>query len=85
MTLILGLGVLGFFIVGRVRIRELPRWRLFLLAFTALCVGWMFTVIEGFFWPVVLNLVEHICYAVSSIIFALWCWRIFSSRRGVTK
>ncbi|MCK4514528.1 MAG: hypothetical protein KAU31_04680 [Spirochaetaceae bacterium] len=80
-TLILGMGALGFFVLGRVRIRELPRWRFFLLSFTALCVGWVLTVLEGFFWPAALNLAEHICYAVSSIVFALWCWRVFAGAR----
>ena len=84
-TLILGMGAMGFFVLGRVRIRELPSWRLFLLSFTALCAGWVLTVLEGFLWPVALNLVEHTCYAVSSILFALWCWRIFSERREATK
>ncbi len=84
-TLILGLGVLAFFVLGRVRIRDLPGWRLLLLSFTVLCAGWALTVLEGFFWPDVLNSVEHICYAVSAILFALWCWRIFSDKGEAAK
>ena len=84
-TLVLGMSVLGFFALGRVRIRELPRWGLFLLTYAVLCAGWVLTVLEGFFWPNTLNVLEHICYAVSSILFALWCWRIFSDQPEATK
>jgi hypothetical protein len=84
-TLILGLAALAFFVVGRARIKNLPRWRLFLLAFAALSAAWVLTVAEGFFLPTALNLIEHICYAVSSIAFALWCWRISSDHQESTK
>lgn len=84
-TLILGMSALGFFVLGRVRIRELPGWRLFLLTFALLVAGWVLTVLEGFFWPIALNLVEHICYTVSSILFALWCWRLFSAKRETAR
>ena len=80
--MILGIGVLVFFTGGRVRIKELPYWRTFLMAFAVLMIGWAFTVLEGFFWPYALNLLEHICYAVSSILLAVWCWRVFSVRKG---
>ncbi|MBW2365308.1 MAG: hypothetical protein JRF25_09650 [Deltaproteobacteria bacterium] len=83
--LILGMGVFAFFVLGRVRIKELPGWRTFLLAFAVLMVGWVFTVLEGFFWPEVLNLLEHICYAVNSILLAVWCWRVFADRGRAVK
>ncbi|MBW1812399.1 MAG: hypothetical protein JRJ39_01645 [Deltaproteobacteria bacterium] len=83
--LILGIGVLAFFTMGRVRIKELPRWRMFLLAFTVLVVGWIFTILEGFFWPEVFNLIEHSCYAVNSILLAVWCWWIFTDRKWMVK
>ena len=78
--LILGIGVMIFFTAGRVRIKELPSWRMFLLAFVVLLAGWVLTVLEGFFWLETLNLIEHICYAVSTILIAVWCWRVFVFR-----
>lgn len=84
-TLILALGVLGFFLLSRLRVRELSGWRLFLLSFTALCVGWVLTVLEGLFWPIALNVAEHICYAISSIFFAFWCWQIICNEREPVK
>jgi hypothetical protein len=78
--LILGIGVLAFFALGRVRIKELPGWRMFLVAFAVLTIGWVLTVLEGFFWPYALNLLEHVCYALSSILLAVWCWQVFADR-----
>lgn len=78
--LILAMGVLAFFVVGRVRIKELPGWRTFLMAFAVLTAGWALTILEGFFWTDTLNLLEHTCYAVSSILFAVWLWRVFADR-----
>ena len=80
-TLILALGVLTFFAVNRVRIKELPCWRTFVLAFTVLTAGWVLTLLEGFFWHDTLNLFEHLCYTVSSILLARWCWRLFGDRK----
>ena len=84
-TLILGMSVLAFFVAGRVRIKILPAWRMFLLAFLVLVAGWMLTVLEGFFLPDLLNLLEHLCYAASTILFALWCWRVFADKGVVVK
>jgi len=84
-TLILAMGVFAFFAVRHVRIKEIPAWRTFLLAFVALTAGWALTVLEGFFWSNALNLLEHVCYALSSILLARWCWLAFAGGKEVVK
>lgn len=79
-TLILALCVWGFFFVVRARITKLDGWKTFLLAFTAMTMGWTLTVLEGFCWPEALNFLEHACYAISSILLALWCWRALPNK-----
>ena len=75
--LLIGVGVLVFIFNNRVQFKRLPAWRIITSAFYALLGGWMLTVIEGFFWNQFFNLIEHICYATSSILVAAWCWKVF--------
>ena len=42
--------------------------------------GCVFTVVEGFVWPEVLNLLEHACYAMSGVAFAIGCRRLGRAR-----
>jgi len=77
-TLILAMAVWAFLIISRDKIRKLPNWKTFIASFAALSTGWVATLAEGWFWYEVLNLIEHICFAVSTILLAVWCWRIFT-------
>ena len=43
--------------------------------------GWILTVLEGFFIKDFLNLVEHACYAGSSLSVAFWCFKVFDRGR----
>ena len=52
---------------------------LFRLAFYAMLGSFICTVLEGFFWPSGLNLLEHIGYALSAILFAGGCHRLASA------
>ncbi|MFH1747934.1 MAG: hypothetical protein ABIG44_12940 [Planctomycetota bacterium] len=79
-TLILGIGVLVFFI-GRSDLSHIPAWKTFLASYALLLLGWHFTVLEDVCLPEITNLLEHICYATSSIVFAIWCWRVVRGRR----
>jgi hypothetical protein len=87
--LIIGVGVLVFFFAARARLREFPAWTVFAAAFYVYLTGWVFTVLEGLwvgfdaevFLAAFFNMLEHICYAVSSILFALWSWKVFRRSR----
>jgi hypothetical protein len=74
--LILGLGVVWFVFLNKYKIRRILAWKLLLYAFYFLMAGWFFTVIEGFVLMPFFNLLEHISYSVSSIIMAMWCYKI---------
>ena len=78
--LLLGLGVLIFMLGNRQRIKSIPASNILTACFYTLVTGWVFTVIEGFIWPGFFNLLEHLCYAGSSVLMAVWCWKIFGRR-----
>lgn len=73
--LALGVGVLAFALKHRKQLARVPHWRLLFLAYRILLVAWTATVLEGFFLPTALNLLEHAGYAAAATLIALWCWR----------
>jgi hypothetical protein len=75
--LLLGMGVLILTRVNRVRLERIPASKFLVAVFYTLVTGWAMTVLEGFFWEDFLNHLEHICYAASSLLMALWCWKVF--------
>lgn len=68
--------VIWLFVLSTWKVWMEASWRLNLLiyAFSVLLVGLLLSVLEGIFFPDILNLIEHICYASSSILLAAWCW-----------
>ena len=74
----LGLGVLVYVLVNRPLLRRIPSSQVLILAFCALAVGWVMTVLESFFWETTLNFIEHLAYAVSAVILAAWAWKVFA-------
>lgn len=73
--LLLGLGVLLFVLGNRSNLRRVPSSGILLASFGAFLTGVVLTVIESFFWEDVLNVLEHLCYAISAMLIALWCWK----------
>lgn len=79
--LIIGLGVLIFILGKRLQLKRFPSSNILVLGFYVLLAGWALTVIEGLFWGVLFNYLEHICYAIGSLLVAAWCWKVFGSRK----
>lgn len=79
--LLIGVGVLIFILGSRPRLKDLPASNILIMGFYLLLVSWILTVLEGFFWEELLNYVEHACYAVGSVFVAVWCWKVFGSRK----
>ena len=79
---LLGTCVLIFTIANRSMLKRLPEWKTFIAAFYTLFMSWIMTILEGFFWRDFLNYLEHMGYAASSILLAVWCWRVFGSQKG---
>lgn len=79
--LLIGVGVLIFILGSRPRLKDLPASNILIMGFYLLLVSWILTVLEGFFWEELLNYLEHAFYAVSSVFVAVWCWKVFGSRK----
>ncbi|MFC2105967.1 hypothetical protein ACFLS0_04385 [Candidatus Bipolaricaulota bacterium] len=76
---VLALAVLVFLFTQRRALQRLYKHSILLSAYGILFVGWVATIFEGLFWPNVLNIAEHICYACSALLFSYWCWVAFQS------
>lgn len=79
--LVLGLGVLVFMLVNYSAIKRIISFSLLTAAFYVLIVGWTMTILEAFFWQSVLNFLEHISYALSAVMVAVWFWRVFAGQK----
>ena len=79
--LLLGTGCMVFILINHRRIQRIPMVNILIAGFYVLLVGYVLTVLEGFFLNEVLNIVEHLCYCVSSILMAVWCWKIFAVKK----
>ena len=80
--LLLGIGCMIFILLNKQKVKRIPLGSFLYAGFCGLLAGYVFTIIEGFFWNDFLNVMEHICYTASSILLAVWCWKIFSYRKG---
>lgn len=78
--LLLGIGFLTFIVTNRQKVKRIPESKTIILSFYILMFAYVLTILEGLFWNEVLNHLEHICYAVSSIFLTLWCWKVFSQK-----
>ncbi len=77
--LLIGVGVLIFILGSRPRLKGLPASNILFAGFYVLLASWTLTVLEGFFWESFLNYIDHGCYAVGSILVAVWCWKVFGA------
>jgi hypothetical protein len=71
-VLILGLAVLLFLLFKGERLKELPRIGLFLSSYAVLVGAWVLTILEDLFLRDTMNLLEHVCYAGSTVLLMLW-------------
>lgn len=83
--LLIGVGVLIFILGNRPRLKSLPASNILIAAFCMMLGSWVLTVLEGFFWEDFLNYIDHGCYAVGSVLVAVWCWRVFGRIREIGK
>jgi hypothetical protein len=77
-VLFLGIGVLIFMLGNRQKVKSIPASKLLITCFYTFLAGWVLTVAEGFIWQDFLNILEHLCYAASSVLMAFWCLKIFT-------
>ncbi len=80
--LLMAIGVLIFILFNRRQIMRIEAAGLLVAAFCILVIGYVFTVLEGFFMEALLNFLEHACYAGSSVLIALWCMKVFKPKES---
>ena len=84
--LLLAIGVLIFILVNRRLIMRIRAARVLVAAFCVLLAAYVLTVLEDLkpLQPMgnLLNFLEHLCYAVSSVLIALWCIRVFKPKES---
>lgn len=76
-TLVLGLVVLVFMCMNYSALKRIPSFKFLAIAYYLLLVSFVATVVEGFFWEVHINFLEHFCNALSAIFVAIWFWKVF--------
>ena len=76
--LLLGIGCMIFIWVNKHKVKRIPLSKTLIAGFYMLVAGYVFTIVEGFLLRDFLNVLEHICYTASSILVAVWCWKIFA-------
>jgi hypothetical protein len=62
-------------------VRRIPQRFLFLCSFGSFVLGAFLTVIEGLIFAGALNYLEHLAYMAGAISLAVWCGRVFGSKK----
>lgn len=70
--LALGIGALLFMLSRGERLKALPNTSLFLSSFVVLLIAWVLTILEDIFLRDVMNTLEHVGYAASTVLLMLW-------------
>ncbi len=60
----------------RARIRNIPHRRFLLTSFVLLTVGWTSKFPGGYLYPDFFNVLTHICFCASTLVFMGWAWLI---------
>ena len=79
-TLVIGIIVLLFLYWNRRQLKSLAHGRILHSSYICFVLGWILTVIESFALHDALNLLEHTCYLVGCILFAIWSYLVL--KRG---
>jgi hypothetical protein len=65
------------------RTKGLPRFRFFYAGFFTILLAYALTIIEGFAFHDLFDLLEHVSYALSGVLFAAGCWSISRIARTI--
>ncbi len=79
--LLLGLGIFLFMLLNISHIRHISFWKILIASYSLLLTGWILTVLEGYFLESLLNFLEHLSYVMSSLVLAIWCFKVFGNSR----
>ena len=80
-TLVLGLGVLIFVLGNHSQLKRFHGMKVLVAGYLLALTAWILTILEGFWMKDFCNLLEHLCYAGSSLLMVVWLWKIFFDKR----
>lgn len=80
-TLLLGIGLLMLIIYNYSNLKNLDSFTLLFGSIVIAIIGWGLTILEEFYFEEFLNLLEHLCYLLSTIFLVIWIWIIFKKKR----
>lgn len=75
LALCITIGVLLLVFIHRSYLSRLPGFKLLLSSPLLLLVAWILSIFEGFFYPDLTNLIEHLFYLGSAV--TMSCWFFF--------
>jgi hypothetical protein len=79
-TFLVGFGVAIYILANYRRLSSIRDSKILVASYFTLLTGWFLTILEGFMMPVLINGLEHLSYAVSSILMATWCMTAFRDK-----
>lgn len=82
---ILGLAILVRLLTNYAQTRRIPAFQFLFISFLSFLGATMATIMEGFFWENILNLLEHLLYLTSQVSLAIWVWKICKNSEGEVK
>ncbi len=85
LTLIFSIGLWVFIISHKEQMKKIPYYKLFLIAVIALTFAWVSSILEGFVWLSVMDMIKHFSSAISSLFFAVWGYHVFTDRYEVSE
>ncbi len=80
--LLVGLGGVLYIVFNKNRLTRIPGFKILFTSYMILFTGWVLTVAEGFFLGSLVNVLEHMCYAASSLLAAFWCGTVCGKDKG---
>lgn len=78
--LTMGCCVAVFALLRWTHLRRAPKWGQLFTAYCCLLCAWTATVVEGFLWPDILNVVEHGMQMLAYVLLTAWVWSVFVRR-----
>jgi uncharacterized membrane protein len=77
---ILATGMLIIMLTNLKRLTTLPQRQWLVAGYSSVYAGWTLTILEGFAFGTAVNIIEHICYALSMVFLAGWSIHLLAQK-----
>ena len=78
LILILGIGLLVYASFKRSDLASIPYSGIIAVAYLSMLISWALSVLEGYYYPYLLNILEHITCMIGSLLLAIWAWFVLA-------